>query len=175
MKPLFCLYQIWWCEVNGFIRQRIAIQGLCNALCLSCPGYVSSFAMYEGIKLQGNRLAQANNMECFYSTMWFRATIYNNHWVCADNLAPCGQAARTDTCLTPERETRWPAAWSFWGTSTRRKALQQRNVSFENISLVERALFPELTVKQGRAPEETPKHNKHLDTRLNTVISVGLF
>lgn len=44
-------------------------------------------------------------MEYFYCRMRFSATIYNNNWLCADNSAPCGQSASTDTCLRPERET----------------------------------------------------------------------
>lgn len=43
-------------------------------------------------------------MECFYCRMRFSATIYNNNWVYADNLAPFGQGVSTDICLTPERE-----------------------------------------------------------------------
>lgn len=82
----------------------MAVQGLCNALCLSCLGYISSFAISESIKLRRNRLAQANNMECFYCRMRFNATIYNNNWVYANDLAPCGQGASTDVCLMPERE-----------------------------------------------------------------------
>ncbi len=43
-------------------------------------------------------------MECFYCRMRFNATIYNNNWVYANDLAPCGQGASTDVCLMPERE-----------------------------------------------------------------------
>ncbi len=94
-------------------------------------------------------------MERFYCRMRFSATIYNNNWVCADNLAPYGQGARTDLCLTDAQEKRFillqpapPAAQAF-----DQKLLKQRNNSFKT--------FPELVIKLEYVPKDILKYNNH--------------
>lgn len=101
MKPFFFffyLYQIWQCEVNGFIRQQISTKGLCNALFLSWLGYISLFACYESIKLQGNRLAQAIHTTAILllqKVIQCSAT----HWLCGNNLVPYGHSTSVDMYL----------------------------------------------------------------------------
>lgn len=68
----------------------------------ACPVFTifNCFATYESIKLQGNRLAQANSTECFCWMMLF----CENNWFHGDHLAAYGQDGSTDLCVVPERE-----------------------------------------------------------------------
>lgn len=57
------------CEVNGFIRQQIATQGLWNALCLDVSAIFHCLTSPKVLHYEGNRLNRANNEVCFYFQM----------------------------------------------------------------------------------------------------------